>query len=88
MTGRRVTGAALYQRVIKELRAELAGEYGLPIAEYDSQIEAVEDLGADMQPVLYVRFTRRTNGATITIDSIMPDDDGTIIQRSSDIKFR
>lgn len=85
---KRVTGAALNRKIVRELRDELATDYGLPMSEYDVTDVYSESIGSDMQPIMSVVFTRRANGRRITVDSIDPNDDGTIATRSADIQFR
>jgi hypothetical protein len=83
---KRLTGAVLYARVVRNLRAELAEDYGLPMAEYAHEISAY-DLGSEMQPVLSVRFTR-TNGSTITVKGIFPGDQGEILIHDANVEMR
>lgn len=85
---RRLTGAALNAKVLANVRAELAEDYGLPMDEYDGKVDGRYDLGSDMQPILYVKFTRRGNGRTIEVSDIHPGDDGTVSQRAGAVDMR
>jgi hypothetical protein len=85
---RRLTGAVLYQAVIRNLALELAEDYGVPMAEYKGEVADIYDIGSDMQPILCVTFTRFRNGHTIQVTNIHPGDDGSVIQRAAGIEFR
>lgn len=80
---RRLTGRALYARVIANCRKLLA-EYGLPMDKYRGEINGIYDLGSDMQPTLEVKFTHREDkDLTLVVTSIYPGDDGSLLQCGS-----
>jgi len=77
---KRLTGAVLNAAVIRHLREELTA-YGLPMDEYAGRVAHRHSIGSDMQPILAVEFTRKSNGALISFDNVFPADDGSINQR-------
>lgn len=85
---RRLTGAALTNAVVRNLRAMLATDYGLPMSEYDVRDVWKGSIGSDMQPPMSVVFRRRQEPGSqlafseITIDNIIPGDDGSLDQYS------
>lgn len=72
----RLTGAALNSRVVKEIRGELANDYGLPMDKYLTDEVDSYSLGSDMQPILEVVFKHAGTGAAIKVTDIYPDDNG------------
>jgi hypothetical protein len=82
MPGKRITGAALKSKVVKEMRLYLS-DYGLPMDNYDLSYYDEYSLGSDMQPTIGIRFRNQLGTCEIQIDSIWPADDGTILQHSA-----
>lgn len=68
-------GPAVYRRVVRELRGELADKYGLPMREYFADVESYT---IDEQPVLWVKFTRRTTLAEVIVKDITVADNGKV----------
>lgn len=88
MPKRRLTGQALTNAVVRNLRESLAGDYGLPMDQYETRDVWKHSIGSDMQPVMSVVFRRRQEPGSqlafseITIDNIIPGDDGSLDQYS------
>ena len=91
VTKRRLTGAALTNTVVRNLREALAADYGLPMDEYEVRDVWKDSIGRDMQPVMSVVLRRHQEpgsqfaAAEIVIDNIMPGDDGSLDQYSSPV---
>ena len=77
-----MSGAALYETVKAQCRVILGEDYGIPVDEYRIVMQDVTSLGSDMQPILAVTFTRKSNGREIVFSNIYPADDGEILQYS------
>lgn len=82
---RRLTGAALQAKVIREIRTEMAEDYGLPMGETAGVWN--HSIGSDYQPDFSIKF-RRANGRTIQVDGVIPHDDGTIDIRLAAVEMR
>ncbi len=77
MARRRLTGAALYQKVESLIRADFTNNYGLPMWKYTATVSA-HSIGSDIQPILDITFTNKETGAMIKVTEIHPANDGTI----------
>ncbi|MEV1170833.1 hypothetical protein [Nonomuraea sp. NPDC049784] len=88
---RALSGSPLYQRIEKQLRADILQPWGLPLEEYDCAVERDEPAGSAEYGLFTARslesltatFTHRRTGARIVITAIWADDDGKIIQCGS-----
>ncbi len=74
-TRRKVTGAALYASVERQLRQEWLNGYGLPLDQYSCDVQSDSDA-----ITLYATFTHRESGAKIECGTIWFSDDGNINQ--------
>jgi hypothetical protein len=75
----RLGGAALKAKILKQIREELARDYGLPMDLYTHKWSEDYSIGPDTQPILEVTFTHRETNATVRVTEIHPDDDGSIL---------
>lgn len=88
---RRLAGAPLYQRIEKQLRGDVLQPWGLPLEEYDCDVERDEPAGsaecgfftARSLESLTATFTHRRTRARIVVTAIWVDDDGQVIQHGS-----
>jgi hypothetical protein len=72
---RKLSGAALFRRIEKQLREEWLNGYGLPLDLYDCKVEQDED-GITQ----WATFTHRETGAIVECGTVWTGDDGGINQ--------
>jgi hypothetical protein len=71
----KLSGAALFRRIEKQLREEWLQHYGLPLNLYSCKVE--QDTDGITQ---YATFTHQETGATVECGTIWTNDNGDINQ--------
>jgi hypothetical protein len=75
MATRKISGAALFRRIEKQLREEWLNNYGLPLNLYSCKVQ--QDTDGITQ---WATFTHRDTGAVVECGTIWTSDDGSIMQ--------